>query len=285
MTLITNNKKHLALYGLSYNPFSPDVPAEGLFRSPRIESFAWRVEHLILDGGMALITGDPGLGKSVALRILNERFKDLKDVTVAYIDRPQSNISDFYREVGDCFGLSFRPGNRWGGYKALREKWRRHIETTLFRPILLVDEAQEMPSQVLSELRLLAAENFDSRRLLTIVLAGDERLRSRLKSADLAPVDSRMRSRLHLEPHSNDELMTMLVHAVEFAGNKNLITQGLRQTLVEHAAGNPRVMMHIADELLSRAVAEERPQIDEKLFFDLVGERQSKRRGPPGVRT
>ena len=273
-----NNKKLLALYGLKWNPFLPDVPVEGLFRTPRIESFAWRVETLIMDGGLALVTGDPGLGKSVAMRLLNERFKNLNDVTIAYLDRPQSSISDFYREIGEHFGLELRPSNRWGGYKALREKWRRHIDTTLFRPILLIDEAQETPTLVLSELRLLAAEHFDSRRILTIILAGDDRLRERLKSEELAPLDSRVRSRLHLEPAGHDELMTMLTGALEAAGNKNLITQALRKTLVEHAAGNPRVMMQTADELLSKALSEDRPQIDETLFFDLVGERQPKRR-------
>lgn len=277
-----NNKKLLALYGLKWNPFLPDVPVEGLFRTPRIESFTWRVENLIMDGGMALVTGDPGHGKSVVLRLLNERFKGLKDVTIAHLDRPQSNLTDFYREVGENFGFDLRPSNRWGAYKALRERWRRHIETTLFRPILLIDEAQETPTSVLSELRLLASEHFDSRRILTIVLAGDERLRERLKSVELAPLDSRVRSRLHLDVADHDELTNILMGALEAAGNKNLITQALRKTLVEHAAGNPRVMMQTADELLARALAEERPQLDEKLFFDLVGDRHSKRRGPSG---
>ena len=38
------NKKHLALYGLKYNPFLPDVPVEALHRTPKMESFCWRVE-------------------------------------------------------------------------------------------------------------------------------------------------------------------------------------------------------------------------------------------------
>jgi hypothetical protein len=51
------NKKHLALYGLKYNPFSPDVPVEALYRTPKMESFCWRLEQLVGDGGFALITG------------------------------------------------------------------------------------------------------------------------------------------------------------------------------------------------------------------------------------
>jgi len=61
------NKKLLALFGLKWNPFSPDVPTEALLVAPRLESFCWRVENLAREGGFALVTGAPGIGKSVAL--------------------------------------------------------------------------------------------------------------------------------------------------------------------------------------------------------------------------
>ena len=56
-------KKLLALYGLKWNPFLADVPPEALFVSPGVDSFAFRLENLVREGGFALITGDPGTGK------------------------------------------------------------------------------------------------------------------------------------------------------------------------------------------------------------------------------
>src|SRR5437899_5656892 len=78
------NKKLLALYGLKWNPFSPELPVEALRVTSALEDFAWRIEHsLVRDGGFALISGDVGTGKSVALRLLAERLAPLPDLTVA----------------------------------------------------------------------------------------------------------------------------------------------------------------------------------------------------------
>ena len=170
------NKKLLALYGLKWNPFSPELPSEALHVTTKLENFCWRIEQgLIREGGFALITGDPGTGKSVALRLLAERLGQLRDIHVGAIAHPSSNLADFYREMGDVFGVELKPHNRWGGFKALRERWLAHLEGTLLRPVLLIDEAQEMHPGVLNELRLLASHQFDSRTLLTVVL-GHERL-------------------------------------------------------------------------------------------------------------
>jgi len=81
------NQKLLALYGLKWNPFTPELPSEAIYVPPRIEDFCWRIEHAqIREGGFAMIHGDPGTGKSVALRLLAERLARLPDVTVGAIN-------------------------------------------------------------------------------------------------------------------------------------------------------------------------------------------------------
>ena len=69
-----NAKKLLSLWGLKWNPFSPELPSDGLLVTAKIEHFAWRVEQLVQEGGFALISGESGTGKSVALRIVAERL-------------------------------------------------------------------------------------------------------------------------------------------------------------------------------------------------------------------
>lgn len=264
--------KLLALFGLKFNPFSPELPAEALLSSPRLENFCWRIENAHLkEGGFALITGDPGTGKSVALRLLADRLGRLRDAAVACLTHPQSNLLDFYREMGELFGvaLNANPNSRWGGFKALRTCWQAYIESSLSRPVLLIDEAQEMNTPVLAELRLLSSTHFDSRLILSVVLAGDRRLTERFRHEDLLPLGSRIRTRLTLDYATPDELRAALKHLTTSAGNPALLTPELAATLADHAAGNYRTLVTLAGELLAVAAQRELSQLDEKLFLDV----------------
>ena len=263
------NKKLLNLYGLKFNPFAQNVPASALLATAPIEHFCWRIEQQIGEGGFALSTGDPGSGKSAALRILAERLGAVRDLCVGLLTRPQANLADFYRELGHLFGVPLSPHSRWNSSKVLREKWLAHIEASVHRPVLLIDEAQEMHASVLSELRLLSSADLDSRSILLIILAGDQRLLSRLEEPDLLPIASRIRSRLRLETHTPKQLHDCLTHLLKAAGNTKLLSPSLLTTLCEHAAGNLRLLMNLANELLVAALHQERDQIDEKLFFEV----------------
>ena len=262
-------KKLLALWGLKWNPFSPELPDEALLTTAKIENFAWRVEQLAQEGGFALICGESGTGKSVALRIVAGRLATLRDVVVGAVQRPQSKSSDFYRELGDIFSVKLRPSNRWGGFRALRERWKAHVASSHIKPVLLVDEAQEMDPAVLNELRLLASSDFDSTSLLTVILSGDGRLLELLRHEELIPLGTRIRTRLCIEPASREELLELLSHAAARAGNARLMTGQLMETLVDHAAGNYRVLMTMAADLLAHGMAREVEQLDEKLYLEV----------------
>ena len=269
------NKKLLSLYGLKYNPFSQQVPVEALLSTSRIDSFLWRLENgQVREGGFALISGDPGTGKSVVMRLVAQRLHGLGELRVGELEHPQSNVADFYRQLGDLFDVRLKPHNRWAGFRTLRERWQSHIDATLLRPVLLVDEAQQMTSAVMTELRVLSSTNLDAHIILTVVLAGDSRLLERLRQEELLPLGSRLRNRLLLEYADRDELLGCLRHRLRVAGNPGLMTPELMTTLVEHAGGNYRVLMNLGSDLLAAAAQREASCLDEKLYFEVFA--------PPG---
>lgn len=280
-----NPKKLLALYGLKWNPFTPELPIEALWTTPRIEDFVWRVENMVADGGFALITGDSGTGKSVALRIVAERLGRLRDIAVGVLTRPQSRLGDFYRELGEAFGVQLSPHNRWGGFKILRDRWKAHVESSLLRPVLIIDEAQQMKPDVLSELRLLTSAPFDCTSYLTVVLCGDQRLGVLLRQDELVPLAGRIRTRLIMDYAAREQLQELLIHAMTQAGNRKLMTDELMVTLVEHAAGNCRTLMTMAGELLMAGVAREAAQLDDKLYFEVYPSPSGRREARATVST
>jgi general secretion pathway protein A len=263
------NNHLLARFGLKYNPFTPDVPTEALFIQPKFEQFAWRVEHsLIREGGFALITGEPGTGKTITLRLLENQLKNIRDVHVGVVQHPSGRLGDFYRELGDLFAVPLSPHNRWHSFKSLRDRWLSHLQSTLSRPVLLIDEAQDMSADVFNELRLLSSMKFDSRILLSVIFAGDHRLNDKLRRDDLLPLGSRIRIRLQTEYVNPEQLRSTLTHLLAQAGNPHLMTQELIQTLCDHAMGNYRALCIMAGELLAMGLLQERQQLDEQLYFE-----------------
>jgi type II secretory pathway predicted ATPase ExeA len=278
------DRKLLAFYGLKYNPFLPAIPSPDIWTVPGADSFMTRIEDLVMDGGFGLLTGESGLGKSKLLHRLAARLGQIEGVAAGIIEHPTSALGDFYRELGALFGVGLSVANRYGSFTALRDRWRQHIKNSLFRPVLLVDEAQDAASNTLNELRILGSERFDSENLLTVVLCGDTRLLDRFRKPDLLALGSRIRTRLALQPLARDHLAEFLDHLLDRAGAPQLCSPGLKELLVDHSAGNPRMLCGLAADLLDAALRREKPVLDEALYFDVFDRTPKKTARKPGAR-
>jgi hypothetical protein len=95
-----------------------------------------------------------------------------------------------------------------------------------------------------------------------------------LRQEDLVPLGTRVRTRLTTEAASREELLELLSHALSKAGNAALMTAELKDTLVDHSAGNYRLLMTLCGELLAHGMANDIKQLDEKAYLDVFQPRQ-----------
>jgi general secretion pathway protein A len=133
-----------------------------------------------------------------------------------------------------------------------------------------------MNPDVLCELRILSSADFDATSLLMVVLSGDGRLLELLRQEDLVPLGTRIRTRLVTEAASREELLELLHHALQKAGNASLMTAELMDTLVDHSAGNCRLLMSMGGELLAHGMAHEIAQLDEKCYLEVYQSRNAR---------
>lgn len=108
------------------------------------------------------------------------------------------------------------------------------------------------------------------RAILTVIIAGDNRLVEKLRSLELLPLDSRIRTRLKLEAMQKDELESLLRHSLDEVGQPKLMTDDLIHTVVDHAQGNPRALMILANELIIASLKKQVSKLDTDLFFDFT---------------
>ena len=170
--------------------------------------------------------------------------------------------------MGDLFGVELAPHNRWAGAKVLRDRWQAHIDASLSRPVLIVDEAQEMQPAVSPSCGCLSSARLDSHILLTVVLAGDGRLLERLRSEELPRSAAACGCALRSSARRPRSYRSAYVHALHKAGAAKLMTPELIATIGDHAQGNLRALMNMAGELLALAAQREARHIDEQLFLE-----------------
>ena len=143
------------------------------------------------------------------------------------------------------------------------------MASSRIRPVLLIDEAQEMNPDVLGELRILSSADFDATSLLTVVLSGDGRFPELLRHENLVPLGTRNRARLVTETSRHEDLLELLHHALAKAGNATLMTAELMDTLVDHSADNYRALMTICAGLLAYGAANDLTQLDEECYLEV----------------
>jgi general secretion pathway protein A len=263
---------YVQYFGLKHEPFSIAPDPRYLFMSERHRE---ALAHLLYGvkgggGGFVLLTGEIGAGKTTVCRCLLEQIP--KRCNVAYIFNPKLTALELLKTVCEEFHVAVQahePGTVFTAKDYLDPFNRFLIETHSvgLNNVLIIDEAQNLASDVLEQLRLLTNLETNERKLLQIVLIGQPELRTMLRRPELEQVAQRVIARYHLDALSEAETAMYLRHRLAIAGLTSAMpfSQRAMQEIHHAARGVPRRINLLADRALLGAYAESVPRVDKRI--------------------
>jgi general secretion pathway protein A len=276
-------------FGLKEPSFSIAPDPHYLFLS---EQHKEALAHLLYgageSGGFVLLTGEVGTGKTTVCRAFLEQLPE--GVDVALIVNPAMTANELLLNICDEFRIRVPEGER--SVKPLVDLLNGYLlesHANGRRPLLMIDEAQNLRPKVLEQIRLLTNLETTKHKLLQIFLVGQPELRRMLEREGLRQINQRVTARFHLRPFSLSETSDYIRHRVAVAGvDRPLFSAGAVKRIHRVSGGVPRVINILCDRALLGACVtranQVTPAIVAKAAREVQGERMEAKTPPPAVR-
>ena len=259
---------YLEFYGLKEAPFSITPDPRYVFLSERHRD---ALAHLLYgigkggSGGFVQLTGEVGTGKTTLCRLLLEQLPE--NTRVALVLNPKLSPVELLETM--CEELKLDIASKKGSLKALVDTLNIYLLDAYaqgLRVVLIVDEAQELSTESLEQVRLLTNLETPTQKLLQIILLGQPELRDKLHQPELRQLAQRITARYHLMPLDRAETEGYVRHRLAVAGAARapFSRLGLR-ALYRRSGGVPRVVNVIADRALMAGFAREQDALGERL--------------------
>ena len=273
---------YLKHFGLVREPFSI-VPDPGfLYPSNHHRQAVAHLKYgLDREGGFILLTGEVGTGKTTLTRTMLKRLP--AHVRVAYVLNSKLEVSDALASI--CTELSIElPGNSSLSFTKLctdalnQDLLQAHAQGK--KTLIVIEEAQNLTSEVLETLRLLSNLETHTHKLLHILLVGQPELLEILAQKELRQLNQRVVSRFHLLPLDKDDLANYVNHRLHRAGAKQpIFDSACMSMLYRLTKGVPRLINLVCQHSLLAAYSTEARIITPKLIkqasVEILGEQKS----------
>jgi general secretion pathway protein A len=238
-------------FGLTEPSFSIAPDPHYLFLS---EQHKEALAHLLYgageSGGFVLLTGEVGTGKTTVCRAFLEQLPE--GVDVALILNPAVTANELLLNLCDEFRVEVPEGER--SVKILVDRLNAYLldaHAKGRRPVLIIDEAQNLRPKVLEQVRLLTNLETSKHKLLQIFLIGQPELRRMLERDALRQINQRITARFHLRPFNLRETGDYIRHRVAVAGvDRPLFTAAAIRQIYKSSGGVPRIVNILCDRAL-----------------------------------
>ncbi len=259
-------KDLLAWFGLKRFPFDKNIkPSDAMDTEPLKESLA-RLEYIKRRGGILLLTGDPGVGKTLVLRryvqSLNENLFKTYYTPLSTLSR-----SDILYHLNRMLGLPHRL-SKSAVYSQIQKTLLESKEQLGKTVLLIIDEAHLLQTGPLEELRLLTNFKMDSYDPFILVLSGQSDLRRVMEFAVMEPFNQRIAIRYHMPGLSPNQSKLYVTHHLRLAGAKEpILDEKALEAVHEISFGIPRKIGAVTEQALTYAMFDQKRTVSPEIVL------------------
>ena len=259
-------KDLLAWFGLKRFPFDKNIkPSDALDTEPLKECLA-RLEYIKRRGGILLLTGDPGVGKTLVLR---RYVQNLNENLFKTYYTPLSTLSrsDILYHLNRMLGLPHRL-SKSAVYSQIQKTLLESKEQLGKTVLLIIDEAHLLQTGPLEELRLLTNFKMDSYDPFILVLSGQSDLRRVMEFAVMEPFNQRIAIRYHMPGLSPDQSKLYVTHHLKLAGAKEpILDEKALEAVHEISFGIPRKIGAVTEQALTYAMFDQKRTVTPEIVL------------------
>jgi general secretion pathway protein A len=258
---------------LTRRPFANSPDPDFIYRSP---AFAEGFARLLYDatdlrGGLSLVTGEIGCGKTMLAHALAQRLAGGTSPIVA-LPYPKVTPAQLLTTLARGLGMETVPRGKLALIEALGARLAE-MQRNGQRPVLVVDEAQLAGPALLEEIRLLTNHEDHQHKHLHVVLLGQPELRDRVRRQP--QIDQRVSLRFHVEPMEEDDVRGYVEHRLRVAGaTRAIFAPDAIPALAARSGGVPRRVNTIATQALFVGAMRGLAAIDAELVQDVADDQE-----------
>jgi general secretion pathway protein A len=270
---------YTSFFNLKYKPFQLTPDPEFLFMSKIHRKALTYLNYGIKSdtGGFILVTGEVGTGKTTIIRSIMKELK--KDIVFSRVNNTRLTSDQLIAMINDDFNLEVQGKSKTQMLRDLTdfliEQYRKGVKS-----ILIIDEAQNLASDLLEEIRLLSNLETSKSKLLQIILVGQPELRKVIGTPELRSLRQRININCHIYPLSMTETKEYIFHRLDVAGNKDaaVFDEGCIAMVHNFARGIPRLINIACDFLLLSAFVDGTRRISLGMAEEVINDLEKENR-------